>query len=619
MGKILTLMLLATLPLAAAVDGEAVYKKACAVCHQTSKALLPGEGVEAEVARTLKTESPSRVPDRDALKQRTPEQILASLTTGIMTSQGALISDAERRAVSEWLAGKPFGTDGPADPNAGKCSGPSKPFDPAAGPSWNGWGVDSSNTRFQSAAAAGLTAEQVKGLKLKWAFGFPSAASAFSQPAVVGGRVFVGSATGIVYSLDAATGCVHWQFQAASGVRTALSVGAIGRRHAVYFGDLVAHAYAVDAATGQLIWKTKVEEHALARITGAPKLHGGRLYVSSSSWEEGAGRNPDYECCTFRGSVTALDAATGKQVWKTYTIAQAPKPMQKRNGHQLHGPAGAAIWSSPTVDTKRKAIYIATGNAYTEPAAETSDAVLAFDMNTGKTLWARQATPRDSFLVGCGKGVNCPENVGPDVDFGSSPILRDLPGGKSVLVLGQKSSVVYAFDPDRQGEIVWQQRTGQGSALGGVMWGSSADQENAYVALADPLSPKPGGLFAFKLATGEKLWQTPVPTGTCKGRRGCTPAQSAAITAIPGAVFSGSMDGHLRAYSTSDGSIIWDFDTAQEFPTVNQVKARGGSMDGPGPVVVGGMVFVNSGYCVLGVIGMPGNVLLAFEPTHEHR
>jgi polyvinyl alcohol dehydrogenase (cytochrome) len=594
--------------------GGAVYQKHCAQCHDVGVA---------------------RAPQPAAMKAMTPERVLAALTSGKMAEQGKALTTAEARAVSMFVTGKSFGAVEAAGPaRQGLCADSAAAFDrPFSGAYWNGWGVDAANHRMQPAAMAGLSAEQVARLKLKWAFGFPGGVRAFAQPTIAGGRVFVGSDTGKIYSLDAATGCTYWMFQAGSPVRTAISIGPLGARWAAYFGDQGAQAYAVDAATGALLWKARVDDHPAAIITGAPALYDGRLYVPVSSYEEVTGAGTTYECCKFRGGVTVLDAATGKQIWKSYTISDAPRPVRKnKQGTQLWGPSGAAVWSSPTLDLKKRAVYVTTGDAYSDPPARTSDAFVAFDMDTGKMLWSRQMTAGDAFTVGCPSGPNCPEANGPDFDFGSSPSLVDLPNGKRALVAGQKSGMVHAVDPDQQGEVLWQTRVGKGGSLGGVQWGSAADSQNVYVALSDFSSamawgPEPGanktifgayfkadskaggGMFALNLATGERAWYTPPPG--CREKVGCSPAQSAAVTVIPGAVFSGALDGHLRAYSTADGRIFWDVDTAIEYTTVNGVKAAGGSIDGPGPVVVGGMLYVNSGYGFLG--GMPGNVLLAFS------
>jgi polyvinyl alcohol dehydrogenase (cytochrome) len=577
---------------AATPDGADLYAKHCASCHE----------VIALAAQ-----------NRALMKNLTAEFIVRSLADGTMHRQGARLSAADRAAIAEYLTAKPVHA---VDAGAGRCSAePSKNF---SGSQWNGWGAGLDNSRFQPASAAGMTAEQVPGLKLKWAFGYPDSYSAFAQPIVAGGRVFVGSALGVVYSLDSASGCTYWSFDAGAGVRTAIT---IGPGNVAYFGDLRANAYALDAVTGKLLWKTTVDDHALSRITGSPTLYEGKLYVPVASRSEWLAADNHYECCTFRGSVVALEAKTGKQIWKTYTIADRPKPRRKtKNGTQLWGPSGVGVWGSPTVDTKRSVLYIATGDNYSEPATPMSDAVVALALDTGKVAWVRQITAGDVFNGGCGQRDTslCPEKAGPDFDFGSATILRTLSNGKRLLIAGQKSGVLHALDPDNEGKIVWQQKLGAGSILGGIQWGPAADSETAFAAISDigfvpgaeGIQPDPktgGGLFAIQLATGEKLWSA-LPQ-ECHTPR-CSPAQSAAVTTIPGAVFSGSVDGHFRAYSSKDGKIIWDYDTVRDFETVNQIPAHGGSLDGPGAAIAGGMLFVNSGYGYF--FGMPGNVLLAF-------
>jgi polyvinyl alcohol dehydrogenase (cytochrome) len=577
---------------AAAPDGADLYAKQCASCHE----------VIALAAQ-----------NRALMKNLTPEFIVRALANGTMHVQGARLSNADRAAIAEYLTAKPVHA---VESGAGRCAAiPPANF---GGFQWNGWGADLDNSRFQPAAAAGLTPGQVPSLKLKWAFGYPDSYSAFAQPIVAGGRVFVGSALGMVYSLDSASGCTYWSFDAGAGVRTAIT---IGPENVAYFGDLRANAYALDAFTGKLLWKTAVDDHALARITGSPTLYQGKLYVPVASRSEWLAADSHYECCTFRGSVVALDAKTGKQIWKTYTITDRPKPTRKtKNGTQIWGPSGGGVWGSPAIDTKRNVLYIATGDNYSEPATPMTDAVVALALGTGKVAWARQITSGDVFNGGCGQRDTslCPDKPGPDFDFGSATILRTLSNGKRLLIAGQKSGVLHALDPDNDGKIVWQQRLGNGSILGGIQWGPAADAETAYAAISDigfvpgpeGLQPDPktgGGLFAIQLATGEKLWRA-IPE-ECHTPR-CSPAQSAAVTTIPGVVFSGSVDGHFRAYSSKDGKIIWDYDTVRDFETVNQIPARGGSLDGPGAAVAGGMLFVNSGYGYF--FGMPGNVLLAF-------
>lgn len=494
--------------------------------------------------------------------------------------------------------------------SAQPCPANARFGDPSASPAWNGWGVDASNARFQSEKAAQLPVSQVSQLKLKWAFGFPGVRSVMGAPVVVAGRVFLGVDTGTVYSLDAATGCVYWSFQADAGVRSAITVERAPQatRHIAYFGDLKANAYAVDAATGQLVWRVHVDDHASARITAAPKVFEGRMYVPVASEEEGAGVNPNYACCTFRGSVAALDAATGRQIWKTYTIAEEPKLTGKNsNGVQRWAPAGGGVWNSPTLDPKRRALYIGTGDSYTEPAPKTTDAILALDLDTGKILWVAQDTPNDAWLVGCAGAThpeNCPKDLGPDHDFGASPILKTLANGRTILIAGQKSGNVWAHDPDQKGAVVWRTAlVANTTEFGGkIVWGGAADEQAAYFGLG------PGGIGAVQLRDGERRWFQPFQPAPTVAQH---PGQEGALAAIPDAIFSGGWDGVVRALATADGHVLWEYNTVREFQTVNGVVAKGGSISVSGPTVAGGTLFVGSGY--VGVRnGMPGNVLLAF-------
>jgi polyvinyl alcohol dehydrogenase (cytochrome) len=607
--------------------GAAALLAAGSVGAQTPAPPTPAAAYQANCAACHDAGVP-RAPDRDALRSMAPEQILAALESGPMISMALTLAADERRSLAEFLAGRPLSSPLELVPAAAAmCAKGAAPV-ALRGAQWQGWGVSPTNTRFQDAHAAGIAAADVPRLKVKWAFGLPGDNRVYAAPAIVGDRVYVGSASGKVYSLDAASGCVHWYFDATAGVRGGIHVATIGSgrsaRTAVLFGDQRAVVFALDAATGAKLWQTTVESYPTARVTGTPALFEGRLYVPVASGEEGSGASPTYECCKFRGSLVALDAATGKQLWKTYTVEQA-KPTKKNSvGTQLWGPSGAPIWSSPAIDAKRRAVYVATGNNYTDPTSPLSDAVVALNLADGKILWARQMTESDAFTAACRMSdkTNCAESNGPDFDFGASPILVELAGGKRAVIAPQKSGVVHALDPDDGGAILWQQRVGKGGSMGGVQWGGAADADNVYVAVSDinrlmvpntwatDADPKTGGgMFALRLTDGARTWYTPpVP---CGDRPRCAPAQPGAVTAIAGVAFSGSMDGHIRGFSTRDGKVVWDFDTARPFATVNKVDAHGGSLDGPGPVIAGGLMLVNSGYAHGG--GMPGNVLLAFS------
>jgi polyvinyl alcohol dehydrogenase (cytochrome) len=582
-------------------DGAAVFQRACAMCH-------------AQPAPD------SRAPDREALGRFAPEAILTALTTGKMFRQGSELTDPERRAVSGFLAGRAVGSPAPAW-SVGRCAtapSPLTPSDLLSG--WNGWGGTATNARFQPSARGGLDATQVPRLKVKWAFGFPGVNSVRGQPAIVGHQLLVASESGDVFALDARTGCTYWSYHAQAGLRGAVSVGpyktaAGAPAYAVYFADGSATAYAVDVATGKAIWTRKLDEHPYATATGSLTFYNGRVYVPLSGvGEEGQGGISRYQCCTFRGSVSALDASTGALVWKSYSIPEEPAPRGKnKDGVTVWGPAGGGIWSAPTIDVRRRAIYVATGNNYAEPSQPTTDAVLALDLDTGKIRWSRQPVANDVFTGGCKAenpdNPNCPPKLGPDHDFSASPILAKRSDGRDLLIAYQKSGMAYALDPDSDGAIVWEYRTSPGSGLGG-QWGAAVDDKQAYFGVNGTLAPVPGGMRAVKIDTGEEVWSKPAAEKLCGASRGCSAAQGAALTAVPGVVFSGSMDGGLRAYSSEDGSILWQFDTNRDFETVNGVKANGGAMDGPGAVVANGMLYVTSGY--ISLIGRPGNVLLAF-------
>lgn len=596
---------LSGMALAQTQDGEELYKRSCAQCHDTGA---------------------NRAPARDAFRAMPAERVLAAMETGSMITMANGRTAAERRTLAEFLTGKSLGNPfvtAPAPAAMCRASSSSR-FDAASGPRWSAWGHNTNNTRFQDASAAGLTAADVARLKLKWAFAFPGDLQSYSQSTIAGGRVFVGSWGGKVYSLDAASGCIFWFYEAGLGVRSAITVARVGARDVAFFGDMGAHVHALDAATGTLLWKTDVDDFPVGRVSGSVTYYNGRVYVGVASGEEASGAVPTYECCKFRGSVVALDAATGKQAWKTYTIEPAKPTTKNAVGTQLYGPSGAPVWATPAVDPKLNRLYVTTGNNYSDPTSTMSDAFLALDLDSGKILWSRQMTEKDAYTAACRlpDKTNCAESNGPDFDFGASPILVTLASGRRMLVAGQKSGIVHALDPDKGGEILWQTRVGRGGTMGGVQWGSAADARNVYVALSDigrimltysnstDADPKQGGgMFALRLEDGERVWYTPPPG--CGTRQRCSPAQSAAVSAIPGVAFSGSVDGHMRAYSTKDGAIIWDFDSIRSYDAVNGGQGRGGSIDGPGPAIGGGLVIFNSGYPTAG--GTPGNVLLAFS------
>ena len=590
---------------AAPLDGNAIYKEHCSMCH------------EGQVPKA---------PHSVTFQMLGPQAIYTALTDGVMKAQGSSLTDAQRRSVAETLGGRSLDAAKAAPPPP--CPAERRHFDHSRPPKLEGWGMTLEGTRFVRADIAGIAARDVGRMKLDWAFGFPGASRARSQPAVAGGSIFVGSQDGTLYSLDFNTGCVRWSHAADAEVRNSPAIepwrsGDATARPLVYFGDFKGNIYALDAESGALKWKHQIDDHPRVTITGSPRYYDGRLYVSMSSNEWAAAADPSYECCTFRGGVAALDAKTGSEIWKAHTIAEPAKPTGELNsaGAKRWHAAGAPVWNSPTIDVKRKRLYVGTGEAYTSPAADTSDSVIAFDLATGQQLWHYQSIKGDAWNMACfiGGGPNCPRENGPDLDVGASPALVKLPGGRDLVIAGQKSADIFAMNPD-DGMLVWKTRTGRGGFAGGVHWGLAVEGSTVLAPSADTLFlptdvnrgvAKPG-LFALDAATGKQKWYAPV-ADVCPAelKPACDPGLSAAVTAIPGVLFAGGYDGHLRAFDTSNGRVLWDFDTNREFDSVSGSPAHGGSIESAGPVIVDGALLVNSGYLFGG--RMPGNALLKFS------
>jgi polyvinyl alcohol dehydrogenase (cytochrome) len=381
---------------------------------------------------------------------------------------------------------------------------------------------------------------------------------------------------------------------------------------------VLGNAYALDARTGDEVWRVRMNEHPNTTLTASFALQGGTLYVPVSSLEEPAAASPGYRCCTFRGLLVALDARSGAEKWRTY-MTDPPVPAGFNSAGVQHlAPSGAAIWGTPLVDAKRRQIYVATGDNYSPPASPMSDSIVALDLADGHVRWHYQATKGDVWNVACGwaEGPNCPEDSGPDFDFGAAPVMGHDAAGRDYVLAGQKSGLVYAIDPDK-GELVWQHRAGRGGALGGIHFGMAADKGTLYVPVSDfpdgyeHKAPAAPGIHALDIASGKELWRT-APEDVCGGKQLCHPGYGGAITVTDQLVLAGSTDGHVRVYDISDGSLLWDYDTDREFTTVNGDKAHGGSISGgAAPIAYDGMLIVSSGYGGLGK--MPGNVMLVFD------
>ena len=583
--------------------GDALYADNCAACHEGG---IP------------------RAPHRDWLAKMAPDAVLDAMNRGTMQEEAAQLSAQQREAVAEYLTGVELaGYQPPPGPPA--CTGKALQFDLTQPPALAGWGYDT--TRFVAPEAAGLSKRQISRLKLKWAYAFPGAIRARSLPVVAMGAVFVGSQNGTVHAFDLASGCARWHTRVSAEVRTAIVVEpwAAAQEPAapprVFFGDLMGRVYALNALTGEVLWQRRADDHPNATITGTPAFHDGTLFVPVSSLEVITAADAAYPCCTFRGSVVALDAGDGHLRWRHYTIEQPALELGRTSvGTQRFGPSGAAVWNSPAVDEDRGLIYFGSSENYSSPADGNSDAVFAVDLVTGDRRWHRQLLAGDAWNGGCYFGAathpNCPLELGPDMDVSASPVLIEA-GGRQLLIAAQKSGMVFGLDPDN-GRVAWSRQVGRGGVQGGIHFGVAAAGTRIYVPIVDIPQDSQGraidepgvpGLHAVDAATGSVLWSS-LDEDNCGGRKFCDPGISAAVTAIEGAVFAGHLDGMLRAYDSETGAVLWARDTSRPVPAVNGT-ATGGSIGGPGPAVSRGHVIVNSGYD----FGdhMTGNALLVYS------
>ena len=587
--------------IAGSVDGMALYQAHCAACHD-------GQVPRAPHVITFSTIG--------------ADAILNAMNNGVMRAQASALSASEREVLAGFLAGEAMA---PPKPILA-CTDPMSELASADAAAMQGWGGNAKNHRHSD--GAGLDRNNVDRLALKWVFAYPGALRARSQPLVHDGVIFVGSQSGDIYALDLESGCAHWTYSAGAEVRSSLSLGQVPGRHdpVLYMGDFSATVHAIDASDGSLIWRSSVGDHPDATITGSPKLHEGSLYVPISSSEWATAADPGYACCTFRGGVVSVDAASGEVNWRAHVIDEPAVETGETNpfGAARKGPSGAPVWNSPTIDAERGVLYVGTGEAYTSPAADTSDAVLAFSLATGERQWAKQLLGGDAWNMACfiGEAANCPEEDGPDLDIGASTVLWS-GDERDYLLVGQKSGDVYALDPDKGGAVVWHNKVGRGGFLGGVHWGMSANGDSLFVPIADttitgrftgPVSP---GIHALDPTSGEVRWYTP-SVADCDGKSPipvCDQGMSAAITSTDQLVFAGSLDGNLNVYDSLSGEILWSFDTFGDFESVSGDTALGGSIESDGPVLYKGHVLINSGY-QFGA-RMPGNALMVFSLPPE--
>lgn len=614
--------------------GEILYQNNCAACHSNPQVRAPG---------------------LSALNAKSPAALLAAMNKGKMVAQAAHLTDSDRQTLAAHLSRNTNAE----DPNwhlAMQCS-EDRRFKSSEKVSVAGWGLDKSNSRYQPPEVAGINADDLADLELVWAQAFPSVTEMRSQPILTSDTVFVGpSSTNKIYAFDLETGCVKWAYSGTSSIRSALSYGEMPESEApfILYGDVAGFVHAIDATNGARLWTTNLGTSSTDSpinsstsnqgdviVTGTPVQHKDRVYIPGSSFEVSKAGDPDYACCTKHGIVRAVDTLTGKEIWTYHTTQTATPQGKTSNGTQRWGPSGAPVWTTPAIDPKRNVLYIGTGENYSHPTTETSDSIIALNLDSGKPEWVFQATKNDAYNLACSSwlgrsdGPNCPENPGPDFDFGASVIIAKDSNGKDILLAGQKSGDVWALDPDNSGRVIWNQRLSGGTPVGGIHWGMTIVGDRVFAPIADPewsiaqwdYEPL-AGIVAMDISTGKIAWRhesnrgcfinleevnmstgdPKVPWPSCPQYYG----NSGAALGLDDMILAGALNGKLQAFSPENGSIIWEYDTKRPFETLNGIRGHGGSLDNAGSVVIGnGYMVVQSGYSYINQ--MPGNVVLVFR------
>ena len=607
--------------------GEKLFDKHCASCHDNPA---------------------MHAPSREALSGFSKETVMVALEFGKMQPMAAHLSKQERGLIAIYLAGT-----APADEWIAE-HGCKTPASENHTEYVTNWGLGSHNRRFMSQEKAGIDRSNVASLEPAWSLAFPKVTDMRSQPAIIGDTLYLGDKTGKLYAIDRHTGCIRGHTEVLSGIRSAITVATLNNgKKLLVFADSMASIYAVDPVSLKKVWQEAARIYETSVITGSISYHDNRLFIPISSYEVAVSGSPSHVCCKSHGGVIALDATDGSKLWEWHGTEDATVQGQNSAGADMYGPSGVSVWSTPTIDAKRNRIYFGTGENLSLPATDTSDAIVALDMDSGELVWRFQALANDVWNAAClNGGANCPENAGGDFDFGASVIMADLPGGGELLLAGQKSGDVFALAPDPDspdGEVIWQQQVSnagigpnlaQSTTNGGVHWGMALSGDRLLVAAADPervrpeYIPKPG-LHALDLASGRVLWFSPVT-------RGCEIAEedkpliglqnmragkkveladqyrcsfyyglSAAVLATEELVFSAGLDGKIRAFDIASGDVLWQAETARPFDTDNGVTGHGGAIDVSGQVAADGWLYVQSGYSMFGQL--PGNMLVAYR------
>ena len=612
--------------------GEKLFDKHCASCHDNPA---------------------MHAPSREALSGFSKETVMVALEFGKMQPMAAHLSKQERGLIAIYLAGS-----APADEWIAEhqCTSP-------AGADTTeyvaNWGLGTHNRRFVPAEHAGINRGNAGQLELAWSLAFPKVTDMRSQPAIVGDTLYFGDKTGKLYAIDRFSGCIRGHREVLSGIRSAITVATLENgKKLLVFADSMASIYALDPQTLDTVWQEAARIYDTSVITGSISYHNNRLFVPVSSYEVAVSGSPSHICCKSHGGVIALDASNGKKVWEWHGTQEATLQGQNADGADIYGPSGVSVWTTPAIDAKRNRIYIGTGENLSHPTTDTSDAIVALDMDTGELAWRFQALADDAWNAAClNGGANCPPNAGGDFDFGASVIIAELPDRSELLLAGQKSGEVYALSPDPDspaGTLVWKRQVSnaaigpnlaQTTTNGGVHWGMALAGQHLLVAAADPERVRPQyvpmpGLHALDLASGEILWFQGVT-------RGCDIAEedkpmiglqnmragkkveladqyrcsfyyglSAALLATEELVFSAGLDGRIRAFELATGDLLWQDATARAFDADNGVSGHGGAVDVSGQVLAGDWLYVQSGYSMFGQL--PGNMLLAYRVSEAN-
>ena len=588
--------------------GRTHYQSYCANCHDHPEQ--------------------SKAPSFDALRQMSPRAVSYALTNGKMRIHAQSLSAPEIDQLVSYLATTVAVDD--AWVRRFACNdGEHLPTKNAVA-TISGFGIGNNNHRYLSTTDTGLAKKDFSQLELAWALAFPQTATMRSQPVVVDSTMYlavVDSGQLFAFDIGSNTPCVHWVYQHKVPLRSSLQWGRLDDGSAVLvFGDNAAHVQMLNATTGELLWRTSVRISSVSNTTGMPVLFQGRVYAPISSGELNMGAAADYECCTSHGGVVAIDANSGDVVWTYRTMPPATPRKKNKLGTQLWGPSGAPIWTTPAIDEKRGVLYVGSGENTSEPATDTSDAVLALDLNDGSLRWKFQATANDIFLTGCmfePQGPNCPPaySVNADWDFGASIIIAKRTDGSDILLAGQKSGTLWALDPDHNGKLLWRTDVGPGGPAGGIHWGMAVADQRVFAAINRVGIPREDpdgepGLHAIDINNGNILWSyrnKPDCSATRKKHiHSCDTnfGMSSATLVIDGAVVQGTNDGFLKVFDGDNGELLFSYDIAREFNTLNGVAGHGGSIDNASIVAANGLLLVQSGY---GLLGVPGNILLAFK------